>query len=60
MLNRKQELFRNGCPAKIIEEYPVKYLLAKSDKKSVNSCGNELFINEDVKLIEVSNSSVAK
>ena len=55
LLNMREELFYKGCPAKIMEEYPIRYLLTKNDRVSVDSCGKELFKNQEVKLIKLQN-----
>ena len=53
LINMRKELFNRGCPAKMMEEYSIQYLLAKNDRESVNSCGQELFSNQEVKLVKV-------
>ena len=35
LLNMREELFNRGCPAKMMEEYPIEYLLAKNNRESV-------------------------
>lgn len=55
LINMRKELFEKGCPAQIMEKYPVQYLLTESDRESVNSCGQELFKNQEVKLIKIQN-----
>ena len=55
LLNMREELFNRGCPAKMIEEYPIEYLLAKNNRESVATCGKELFRNQEVKLIKIQN-----
>ena len=55
LLNMREKLFDKGCPAKIIQKYPIQYLLAESNRESVNSCGKELFKDKEVKLIKIQN-----
>lgn len=53
LLNMREELFDRGCPAKIIEQYPIRYLLASSNRQSINSCGQKIFENQELKLIKI-------
>jgi hypothetical protein len=53
LLEQRENLFLNGCPSSIMENYPVKYLLADIDNSKIESCGKIIYQEGGQKIIKV-------
>lgn len=49
----REQLFTNGCPADIVSTHQVRYLLAEASNHKIDSCGQEVYQGEGIRLIQV-------
>ncbi len=55
LLKMRDDLFNKGCPSDITNDYSVRFLIVDKNNNSVNICGQEIYRDRRVKLIELEN-----
>lgn len=56
---QKQQLFTKGCPAKIIQDYNIHYLVTHLENNQVNNCGKIIY-RRGFKLIKINSNKTVE
>ena len=55
LLKMRDNLFNQGCPSDLTNNYHIRYLIAHKNNDNINVCGQEIYRDRRVKLIELKN-----
>jgi len=53
LFKSKRQLFEVGCPAEILQDYTISYLIGDISNEAINNCGKTIYKEKNIKIIKL-------